>query len=292
MTKEIIKKELVAEDLELQINNLKLGEFTTNALNIKEIVEKSLVNYDEKNYSEENIDKAIEDKALLNKSAKTLNDERIRIEKEFMEPFNEFKMIVTETCDLIKKASSEIDVIVKNVEAKAKAKRKKIIENIFNNTISELKEIITLEMIFDDKWLNKGSFNDKGDFKLVNELTDKINKIESDLKSIKNLNSKHELALNNQYLNNFDLGQVINENNRLNELEKKTIIIEEKREEVKETKIEEMLINPIQEKEIDPIKTYTLKISAPLSKLKKLKEFMKLNNIEFENLENKKEEED
>jgi len=37
---------------------------------------------------------------------------------------------------------------------------------------------------------------------------------------------------------------------------------------------------------IDPIQTYTLRITGELSKIKKLREFMDLNNIEYVRIEN------
>ena len=108
---------------------------------------------------------------MLNKTSKLLNEERIRIEKEFMKPFEEFKSEVSETCNLIKQASAEIDVIVKDVENKAKEQRKNIISQIFDENVNELKDVLTLEKIFDEKWLNKGSFKEDGSFKLEEELT-------------------------------------------------------------------------------------------------------------------------
>lgn len=273
-------------ELQLSVSELKLGNLTTNAIEIREKIKEKLPKYESKNYSENNIQKAKDDKALLNNTSKMLNEERIRLEKEFMKPFEDnFKSIITETVDLIKEASSKIDVIVKDVENKAKEDRKNIIVDIFNTLVGELKELITLEQVFNDKWLNKGSFNDKGEFKLVNELEDKLNKIRNDLEVIKNLNSEHELALTNQYLKDFDLGKVIIENNRLNELKVNTQKVEVAREEKREAKVEEMITKPVEVEEVDPIKTYTLKITGTLSQQIKLKEFLDLNNMIYEKVE-------
>lgn len=273
------------KELQLSVQNLELGTLTTNAMAIRDKVKTLLEDYKEENYNEDTVDKAKEDKALLNKTSKMLNDERIRLEKEFMTPFNEFKEVVTETTTMIKAASSKIDDIVKGVEERAKEQRNLTIEEIFKEKIQELGELITLDQIFDDRWLNKGSFNDKGEFKLTKELEEKLNNIRVGLETIKSLKSKHELALTNQYLKTFNLSEIIVENNRLNELEQKTVIVEEKKEEIKEAKIEEMTTIPFEVGENDPIKTYTLTITGELSKQKQLKEFLKLNKMHTVNTE-------
>lgn len=272
----------MTNELQLSVQKLELGQLTTNAIAIRDKVKTLLNNYKAENYSEENIEDAKKDKALLNITSKKLNDERIRLEKEFMKPFNEFKDVVSETTKMIKDASSQIDLIVKDVESKAKEGRKNIIVDIFNSLVAELKELITLDQIFNDKWLNKGSFNDKGEFKLVNELEDKLNKIRNDLEAIKNLNSEHELALTNQYLKDFDLSKVIIENNRLNELKANTQKVEVAKEEIRQVKVEQMVTKPVEVEEVDPIKTYTLKITGKLSQQLKLREFLDLNNMIYE----------
>ena len=67
--------------LELKVENLTLGELTTNALKIKEEIKNKLEDYKAENYDINSIDKAKEDKAMLNRTAKKLNDERIKLEK-------------------------------------------------------------------------------------------------------------------------------------------------------------------------------------------------------------------
>ena len=79
--------EINENELQLVITKKELGSLTTNAKAIKEKVKEILPNYNANNYDESNIDKAKSDKAMLNKTSKLLNDERIKIEKEFMKPF-------------------------------------------------------------------------------------------------------------------------------------------------------------------------------------------------------------
>lgn len=281
--------EISENELQLIITKKELGSLTTNAKVIKEKVKEILPNYNAEFYDESNIDKAKSDKAMLNKTSKLLNEERIRIEKEFMKPFEEFKSEVSETCNLIKQASAEIDVIVKDVENKAKEQRKNKISQIFDENVNELKDVLTLEKIFDEKWLNKGSFKEDGSFKLEEELINKINTIRNDLITIGELNSKYEIELKNDYLNHFQLGEVIRKNNELIQREE---ILKKQQEESKkeleqqhEEKVEKMLEKPVEQEKVDPMKTYTLRLTGKLSAMQQLKKFLELNNIRCEKVE-------
>lgn len=281
--------EIKENELQLVITNKELGSLTTNAKAIKERVKELLPTYKADNYDESNIDKAKSDKAMLNKTSKILNDERIKIEREFMKPFEEFKNEVKETCDLIKQASGEIDVIVKEIDNKAKEERKNIITEIFNSNVNELKEVLSLEKIFDEKWLNKGNWKEDGTFKLEKDLIDRINVIRNDLLTIGELNSKYEVELKNDYLNHFQLGEVIRKNNDLIQKEE---ILKKQQEETKkeiehqrEEKVEKMLETPVQQELIDPIKTYTLRLTGKLSAMQQLKKFIEINNIKCEKVD-------
>lgn len=281
--------EIGENELQLIITKKELGSLTTNAKAIKEKVKEILPNYNAENYDESNIDKAKSDKAMLNKTSKLLNEERIRIEKEFMKPFEEFKSEVSETCNLIKQASSEIDVIVKEVENKAKEQRKNTITKIFDENVNELKEVLTLEKIFDEKWLNKGSFKEDGSFKFEEELINKINTIRNDLITIGELNSKYEIELKNDYLNHLQLGEVIRKNNELIQreelLKKQQEDSKKELEQQHEEKVEKMLEKPVEQEKVDPIKTYTLRLTGKLSAMQQLKKFIELNNIRCEKVE-------
>lgn len=278
--------ELNEKDLELVVIKQELGELETNALSIKEKVIEVLPNYGIDNYDESNIDVAIKDRALLNKSKKALNDKRIELEKKFNEPFTNFKTIIKETIDLIDEASSKIDSVIKESEEREKSKRKDIIISIFNENVKELKDVLSLEKIFDNKWLNKGSFNDNGTFKLKDELINKINKIRNDLIAISDLKSKYEVELKNDYLNYFDLGAVITKNNEL--MKKEELLNIQKDETAKEIeiqkveKMQEIANTKVQEKITDDILTYTLKITGKTSQMKALRTFLETNEMPFE----------
>lgn len=273
-------------ELQLSVQKLELGTLTTNAIAVRDKVKDLLTNYKAENYNEDNIDKAKEDKALLNTTSKKLNDERIRLEKEFMQPFNNFKDVVSETTIMIKEASSKIDEIVKEVENKAKEQKRAEILKVYDEITEKeaISSIIHIDMVFDERYLNKTFEIDK----VKKDLEDKIKKIVQDLEAIKNLKSEHELALTNQYLKTFNLGEVIMENNRLNELKQNTIKVEVKQEEIIKEKIEDMTTSKVVSEDEDIIKTYKLEITGTLDQQKKLKQFLELNKMHTVNIETNK----
>lgn len=139
------------KSLTLVVQEKTLGKLITNAQQIKDAVEKRIEEYSVDNYQGDE-KQAAKDKAELNNAAKLLNDERIKLEKEFMSPFNEFKDIVTDTVNLIKQASSKLDVIVKEKEQREKAAKAEQIHEIWD---SKKFNLVMLEKVFNQKWLNK-----------------------------------------------------------------------------------------------------------------------------------------
>lgn len=279
---------LTAETLELKIGKKELGALTTNALEIKAKVEEILPRYDVANYNESNIDSAKKDKALLNASAKALNDKRIEIEKEWMVPFTEFKDIISDTCKLIKSATEKIDTVVKDSEAKAKAEKKTEISTYWE---SKNFTLVSLEKVFDEKWLNKTS--KIKDIKI--EIDTAINKINDDIKTLEAIGGDTE-TLKAMYLENLDINKTIQYANTLKQNKEKLTSTYGIAPAVKEASAEEE--NPFSEASTEasteaPVSTEpttllvrTMKVTATYDQLVALGNFMNENNITFEKIEN------
>lgn len=207
MTKELVKFELQEKDLELVVNEKTLGSLTTNARQIKEMVESALPNYDISNYSEDNIAFAKKDKAMLNAASKALNDRRIQIEKEFMQPFADFKNIVADTIALIKTCSGKIDAVVKQSEENERATKRTLIESAWGEKMFTL---VPLAKIFDERWLNKGASLKS----IAAELDAKIASINDDISTIEAIGEDTDL-LKSIYLDTLNLNSTIQYANKL-----------------------------------------------------------------------------
>jgi len=85
-------------------------------------------------YTDDQIKAAKADRANLNRLKKALNDERIRQEREYMQPFNNFKAQINEVIGIIDKPIEAIDRQVKAFENKQKDEKRKAITDYWEET--------------------------------------------------------------------------------------------------------------------------------------------------------------
>ena len=197
-------------------------------------------------------------------------------------PIELFETTAKETEKILKETADFIDVQVKNFENKEKEEKLESIREIFNQLVEELKDILTLEKIFDIKWLNKTVKLPT----IEEEIKDKLDGIRQGLKAIEELHSEFELEVKNTFIEeHFDLSKAIFKNTQLAEQKKALAKVEEKKEEIVQEKVETMLKEEVKEDVSDPMMTYTLKITAPLSKQKALKVFLDLNNMDYKKVD-------
>lgn len=187
--------------LALIIKEKTLGSLVTNARDIKAYVEEKLKEYSVDNYPGD-AKQAAKDKAEINSSIKMLNDRRIELEKEWNQPFQEFKDIIAETCTMMKTASGKLDAIVKAKEEEEKAVKKADIEKLWKAKDFSL---VTLEKIFNPKWLNKTVKLSAVDV----EMDGIIGKINGDLASLDAF-GEDTAVLKDLYLSSLDLQVTLN----------------------------------------------------------------------------------
>lgn len=139
--------------MELKVNNFSVpSTITFNFEELKQELEEKAGFYTNLVYTDEQIKEAKADKASMNKLKKALNDERIRMEKEYMKPFTEFKAQVNEIIAIIDKPVNAIDTQIKAYEDKCRQDKQVAIEQYFAEI--EKPEWLTLRAIADPKWLN------------------------------------------------------------------------------------------------------------------------------------------
>ena len=92
------------------------------------------------------------DRAALNKLIKAMSDERIRIKKDCLKPYDEFERKIRELTDIVNEPVQLIDKQIKEYEQTLKEEKREEIEALFE-TIG-FQAFVKLEMIWDEKWLN------------------------------------------------------------------------------------------------------------------------------------------
>lgn len=162
-------------------------------------------------YTEDQIKAAKEDRANLNRLKKALNDERLKQEREYMQPFNQFKAQIQEIISIIDKPVAVIDKQVKAFEEQQKEEKMLKIEEFWNGC--ELPAAIHLGQILDQKWLNASV-----SMKSIQEaIIAKLDQVEKDLAVIRGLPA-YAFEAEQTYLSTLDLARAVSEAHRLQEI--------------------------------------------------------------------------
>lgn len=274
MEKPILKNEIQAKITGVAKVEDNIYEAKEFALQLRDYYSKLI-------FTDEQLSDAKSERASINKVTKKIAEYRKNIVAEFNKPIEEFEKTAKETENILKETADFVDVQVKKFENEEKERKRTDIESIYEKLVEELKDIVPIEKIFDNSWLNKTT-------KLATiqeEIQNKLNNIRTGLNAIEELHSDFEIELKNSFLQDFDLSKAIIKNNQLQEQRKKLSIVEDKKEEIVQEKIETMLKEEVKEDVSDPVLTYTLEITGSLSKQKKLKEFLILNNFSFKKVD-------
>ena len=156
-------------------------------------------------YTDDQIKDAKADRANLNKLKKALNDERIRLQKEYMAPFDEFKKQVDDLIATIDKPAAVIDRQVKNYEEAKRAEKEKEIRDYlvgFNLPFG----LDPQTALWEPRWTN-ASVSMKT---VKDEIMEKIQKIEKDAEALESLSEYKDQAIRG-YMRTLNLGEALAE---------------------------------------------------------------------------------
>lgn len=218
--------------MELNINEVALpAPITFNYEELRaELLSKVSV-YETMVYTEDQVKEAKADRAALNRLKKALNDERIRQEKDYMQPFNTFKAQVGELVKIIDKSVSVVDKQVKEFEEQQKSEKLKAIEEYWHSVLADNKvpEAVSFRQILDDKWLN-ASVSMKS---IQGAIDGKLEQIAKDLDVIDSLPS-FAFEARECYVDTLDLAKAVSEAHRLQEQAEKRAAWEAEQQKRKE----------------------------------------------------------
>lgn len=229
--------------MELKIEQVAIPEkIAFNYEELKQELSDKVKMYETLVYSDEDIKSAKADRADLNRLKKALNDERIRREKEYMQPFNVFKAQINEIIGIIDKPVALIDKQIKEYEENQRQEKKKKIEDFFSTYPHP--EWLKLSQIWEDKWLNASV-----PLKRVQEEIDgHVDNIEQDIATLSDL---PEFAFESieTYKSTLDLNKSIAEGHRLSEIQKRKAEQERIKAEQEKARAEQERIRKEQERE-------------------------------------------
>lgn len=201
----------------MQLEIFKPSESTPAKWNheaLKAAVAERMTSYKGVVYTEETQSQAKKDRATLNKLIAAIDDFLKDERKKALAGFEVTKRQAEEIKAIIIPCRDEIDAQDKRFTEFRKAEKQEfIVEQLYKPLIGNLAELVPYERLHNPKWLNvTTSVSDIGD-----ELARTVEKIESGLKAIDQLNLEADIAerVKSVFLRNFDLAAAIAEKEHL-----------------------------------------------------------------------------
>lgn len=225
------------------------------------------------------------DRAALNKLIKAMSDERIRIKKDCLKPYEEFERKIKELTDIVNEPVQLIDKQIKEYEQTLKEEKRKEIEALFE-TIG-FQAFVKLEMIWDEKWLN-ASVSMKS---IEEKMRDRMYQISTDIMTLNRL-SEYAFEAVAVYKETLDMNRSIAEAQRMSDIAKQKAETEARKKQEEERRAKEaeekpvIIPEPVPEQQ-EPERTEPQKMEVRFAALLTtedalaLKEFFQSRNIEF-----------
>lgn len=203
--------------MELRINTWKSPEVIDfNFEELKEEITNKSALYKNMVYTDETIKDAKSDRALLNKFKTALEDKRKEVKKQCLEPYNQFEKQIKELVAIIDEPVKLIGEQITEFEDREKAEKHEQIIELFNK--AGFQSFVTLEQIYNPKWLNR-SVSLKS---IEEELTNTVYRIGHDVTTINSLKEYSFEALEH-YKKTLDLAGAIAEDQRLADIQKRKL---------------------------------------------------------------------
>lgn len=235
-------------------------------------------------FTEETIKEAKKDRASLNKLRSAFEDERKRIKKLYMDPYNRFEQQVKEVIALIDEPIRLIDAQIKEVEENKKLQKRKDIEELFESI--GFQNFVSLNQIWDEKWLNASVPMTK----IEEQMKSEMYRIGNEVATISRL-PEFSFEAMEVYKKRLDMNHAIQEGQRLADIQRRKAeqeaAIEEAKQKEEAQKTEEKseaVSNDTKEPEAleeKTLHTIDFRVTATSDQLNLLKEFLLNNHIAY-----------
>ena len=188
-------------------------EIKWNNEELKTAIAKKMEDYKGLVFTEETIADGKKDRADLNKLRGAIDNERKRIKKMCMEPYNKFEKEVKEVLGLVDEQINAIDVQIKEVEQIKKEEKRKAVRELFDSI--GFQPFVTVDMIWDEKWLNASVSLSK----VEGQMKEIMYKIGEEIGTIHSL-PEFSFEAMEVYKKTLDLTQAIKKGKELAEIQK------------------------------------------------------------------------
>lgn len=189
-------------------------EIKWNNEELKAAIAEKMEEYKGLVFTEETISEGKKDRANLNKLRGAIDDERKRVKKLCMEPCNRFEKEVKEVLALVDEQITAIDVQIKEVEQIKREEKRKAVQELFESI--GFQKFVTLEMIWDEKWLNASVALSK----VENQMKETMYRIGEEVGTISRL-PEFSFEAMEVYKKTLDLTQAIKKGQELADIQKR-----------------------------------------------------------------------
>lgn len=210
--------------MEFQVRDFKTPEqILFNYEDLKQQLTEECHAYTKLVVTEDAIAPAKRDLADLRRLDKALNDERLRIQREYMKPFDSFKDRVDELRGIIKNAEANIDRQLKAFDEAQASKKQEEIQELFKSI--GFQPFVRLEQVWNPKWMNK-TYQMK---QIEQDMKDAMYKVGEDMVTISRLKD-FSFEARQDYEKTLDINHAIAEGQRLAQIQaaKEKAIAEQK----------------------------------------------------------------
>lgn len=276
-------------------------EIKWNNEELKAAIAEKMKEYKGLVFTEETISEGKKDRANLNKLRGAIDDERKRVKKLCMEPCNRFEKEVKEVLALVDEQISAIDIQIKEVEQIKREEKRKAVQELFESI--GFQKFVTLEMIWDEKWLNASVALSK----VENQMKETMYRIGEEVGTISRL-PEFSFEAMEVYKKTLDLTQAIKKGQELADIQKrKEEALARQKAEEERRKAEEAATGKESENPEEAADThdapkkaeendYTRVVSEPVMRIDfrvwgtkeqilALRDYMKQNNLKFGKVE-------
>ena len=272
----VLKNERIEKEMELKVQKITFPEVIEfNFEELRTEITAKVESYKTLVYTDEQIGIAKTDLANLRKFTKALSDERIKVKKECLKPYEVFEQKIKELTAIVDEGVSNIDRQVKDYDEQRKSEKLKAIVSYFNNL--DHPEWLYLESIFSEKWLNASVKMSA----VEEEINIRLIQIEKHLEILAEM-PEFAFEATEAYKMSLDINKAIAEGKRLADIAKRKAEQENINRETKipeEPKTVSAVVNDEPEKKAVCFRAYLTVDDA-----KALKDFFNSRNIQFEKI--------
>lgn len=231
-------------------------------------------------YTAEEIPAAKKDRADMNRLERALNEERIRLEKNYMANFQEFKDQIDDLRSIIKAGTEGIDRQIKEYESMQKEKKQADIEAYLKEQqeVGAVPKWLDLGDIFMPRWLNATcSFET-----IKNEIAARMDIIKRETEVIATL-PEYSFEAMEVYKTSLDLSRAMTEGQRLADIQKRKEEAEAAEKAKKSAELAEAHEKVQEAKELKDAgeKWIAFEVLVNTEKAVLTRDFFKNNNIQF-----------